>query len=663
MFRRLPAEALESATVPWLLACALATAAPHAGHQPHWLLAVAAAALLLRAWLWLAQRALPARWLLALVVVAGSAGIWLEYRTLFGRDAGVALLVLFMALKPLEMRLRRDAMVVVMLGFFLLLTHYFYSQSIPTGLWLLAAATLQTATLVRIFGGAQPATLIVRRAGALLLQALPFMLVMFLFFPRVNGPLWGLPQDAHSSRSGLPETIEPGSISNLVLDGSIAFRARFDGTPPANASLYWRGPVMDEFDGRGWRAARPASSARYTPEVRTLGAPIAYEITLEAHQQRWLLALDAPLALPPQALLSARMQALARDPLRQRSRFRLQSATDYRAGIDEPADMLDLALRLPRDGNPRARELAAGWLRQHASPQAIAAEALRHFRRENFVYTLRPPLLGENSIDEFLYTTRRGFCEHYASAFVFLMRAAGVPARVVAGYQGGEANPVDGYVVVRQSDAHAWAEIWIAGEGWRRVDPTAAIAPSRVEQGIATALPAGEPLPVMARLDLDWLRQLRFRWEAVNNRWNQWVLGYNPDRQRELLRDFGLGDIDWRGMAALLATVCGLLLAAIAGWALWQRPRQDAAQRLWLRYCRRLGRCGIARAPWEGPLDFAQRVAACRPELGASVRAVAEAYIAARYDPPTPDALARLRAALAPAIHVRPSRHTGETAC
>lgn len=662
MSRRATAEPLDTAAIPWLLACALATTAPHAGHQPHWLIAIAAAALTLRAWLWLTQRALPARWLLALCVFAGTAGIWLEYRTIFGRDAGVALLVLFMALKPLEMRLRRDAMVVVMLGFFLLLTHYFYSQSIPTGLWLIAAATLQTATLVRIFGGAQPAPAIIRRAGLLLVQAVPFMLVMFLFFPRVNGPLWGLPQDAHSSRSGLPETIEPGSIANLVLDGSIAFRARFDGAPPANAALYWRGPVLDEFDGRRWRTARVAGPPLPTPEIRARGAQTAYEITLEAHQQRWLLALDAPLALPPQAVLTARMQVFARDPVRQRSRFRLLSATDYRAGIDEAAALLDLARRLPAAGNPQARALAAGWRQQHASPQAIAAAALLHFRRENFIYTLQPPLLGENAIDDFLFTTRRGFCEHYASAFVFLMRAAGVPARVVAGYQGGEANPVDGYVVVRQSDAHAWAEIWIAGEGWRRVDPTAAIAPSRVEQGIATALPAGEPLPAMARLDLDWLRQLRFRWEAVNNRWNQWVLGYNPDRQRELLRDFGLGDIDWRGMAALLATACGLLLAGIAGWALWQRPRQDAVQRLWLAYCRKLQRAGITRENWEGPLAFANRVAVRRPELGESVRAAAAAYIAARYGPPTPDAIPRLKTILAQAARDLPRRITGETA-
>lgn len=642
-----PTEPLEHAAIPWLLACALATTIPHAEHQPPWLVAIAAAALALRAWLWHARRPLPSRWLLSTFVIAGTVGIWLHYRTILGRDAGVGLLVLFMALKPLEMKSRRDAMVLVMLGLFLLLTHYFYSQSIPTGLWLMAAATLETATMIRIFGGAQAPVLIFRRAGILLAQAVPFMIVLFLLFPRVNGPLWGLPQDAHGSRSGLPDTIEPGSISDLVLNGAIAFRARFEGSPPAPSQLYWRGPVMDEFDGRSWRPIRASSLPLHTPRIDIRGNTTAYEITLESHNQRWLLALEAPVGLPEGTGLSARLQAFSREPIRQRSRFQLKAATDFRFGLDEPQVMLENALRLPRQGNTKARALAAEWKVKHSTnPQAIAAEALQLFRREAFVYTLQPPLLGQESVDEFLFETRRGFCEHYASAFVFLMRAAGIPARIVAGYQGGETNPVDGYVVVRQSDAHAWAEIWLADRGWQRVDPTAAIAPSRVEEGIARALPATEPLPVMARLDLDWLRQFRFRWEAINNRWNQWVLGYNPERQKELLQNLGLDDIDWRGMTALLAALSGLILLGVTAWAMWQRPRLDAAQRLWLRFCRQMARAGLARHPWEGPREFAGRIASVRPEAAGIVYAVAEAYIAARYGRPHPQALDRLKTAM-----------------
>lgn len=633
------AEPLDPAAVPWLLTCALATTVPHFEHLPWWLTTVASLALLLRFGAWLTLRRpshrfpsirLPPRWLLALVVVAATAGVFVEYKTLFGRDAGVALLVLFMALKPLEMTRTRDATVVIMLGFFLLLTHYFYSQSIPTGLWLLTAALLQTATLIRIHGGAQPPALVVRRAGILLLQAAPFMVVLFLLFPRIAGPLWGLPQDAHSSRSGLPDTIAPGSISDLILNGAIAFRVRFDAAVPANASLYWRGPVMDAFDGQRWQLSRLAE--RSSPMIEARSEPLTYEVTIEPHNQRWLLALDAAVGIPEGAAITSRLQVVSRTPVQLRSRFALRSSLDYRAGVDDSKPIRDTALQLPSTGNPRARELARGWRQRFGSAEAISSAALTLFRQEKFGYTLRPPLLAGDTIDQFLFETRSGFCEHYASAYVFLMRAAGVPARIVAGYQGGEFNPVDGYLVVRQSDAHAWAEIWIAGRGWVRQDPTAAIAPERVEQGIAAALPEGETLPAMARVDLDWLRQLRFRWEAVNNRWNQWVLGYNPERQREILTRLGFGDIDWRGMTALLSTLCGIALLGITAWTLWQRPRQDPAQRVWLGFCAHLAKRGAPlRAPWEGPRDYAQRVALAAPALGKITSRAADAYIDARY--------------------------------
>lgn len=639
-----PAAApLEKACVPWLLACALATAAPHAGHLPLWLNVLAAVAIALRAWLWQREARLPLRWQLALLVVASTAGIYLQYRTLFGRDAGVALLVLFIALKPLEMHARRDAIVVVMLGFFLLLTHYFYSQTIPTGLWLMAAATLLTATLLRIHGGKQPLPQIVRYAAVLLLQATPFMLALFLLFPRVTGPLWGLPQDAHGGMSGLPETIAPGSISDLVLNDAIAFRARFDGPPPENSNLYWRGPVMDEFDGRRWRPTRLGRVEAAVIEARA--SAIDYEITLEPHNQRWLLALDAPQTIPEKAFVNARMQVVSFEPVRQRSRYTFRSSLDYRVNVNESRAMLAAALQLPATDNPRARALAAEWRARHERPLAIVAEAMQMFRQQEFVYTLQPPLLGQHSVDEFIFDTKQGFCEHYASSFVFLMRAAGVPARVVAGYQGGESNPVDGNFVVRQSDAHAWAEVWIEGSGWQRVDPTAASAPSRVEFGIASALPQEGALPVMARLDLRWLRELRFRWEAINNAWNQWVLGYNPERQRELLSRFGFEAIDWRGMTALLTAICALVLAGVTAWTLAHRAQADPVQRAWLRFCARMARAGLRREPWEGPFDYAARVADKQPALGGIANQAATAYVQARYGRGGGDALEQLRTA------------------
>ena len=628
----LPAP-LPPGQIPWLLAAALATAAPHALAQPAWLSAYMAGLLLWRAWIWFKERPLPPRWLLMLLVAVGVAGIGAQYHTLFGRDAGVALLVLFIALKLMELRARRDGVVVLMLGYFLLLTHYFYSQSIPTGLWMLAALLVVTAALLRLHGDhrAAPAATL-RRAGLLLGQALPFMLVFYLLFPRVAGPLWGLPRDAHAGLTGLSDSMAPGSLSNLIQNGGIAFRVQFEGSPPPRQKLYWRGPVLDLYDGTTWRPRFQPD--RRPPQLQPQALPVAYTTTLEATGQRWLLALDAPLTLPPETSLTNDLQALAREPLQNRSRQTWRSVLDYRHNVEERKDILARALQLPPQRNPRTLALARSWQADNGQPEALVNRALQLFRTENFVYTLRPPLLGPDAMDDFLFSTRRGFCEHYASAFVVLMRAAGIPARVVTGYQGGEINPVDGYLTVRQSDAHAWAEVWIEGQGWRRVDPTAAISPARVESGIAAALPADDPLPVLVRLDMDWLRQLRNRWEATNNAWNQWVLGYNPQRQREVLRRLGLQEPDWRSMAVALGAATSLILLGLTLWSLGRRPPRDPVQQAWQRFCAKAARLGPARQEWEGPRDYARRLGQSQPSLANLAADAANRYIALRYGPP-----------------------------
>ena len=645
-----PSVPLDPGTIPWLLAVAVATAAPHAVHVPLWLALLVGGAILWRGVLWWKKGRLPARWQLALFVVAGVAGIGWEYRTLFGRDAGVALLVFFMALKPMEMRSRRDAIVVVMLGYFLLLTHYFHSQSIPTGLWLLAAAVLLTAALIRVHGGDQPAKVILRYSGLLLAQALPFMLIAFMLFPRVSGPLWGLPQDAHSGLSGLSERMAPGSLNDLILSGAIAFRTKFEGEIPDKSQRYWRGPVFNDYDGQNWTAARTGQSYQQAtqplqraPVIETQGALFRYVTTIEPHNQRWLLALDLPVTLPKDSILAPTLEALTRERIRSRSRFSFASSVDFVVNRNENEGQLKLAQTLPPGLNPRTRALAAEWKEKFKSPQMISNAALLHFRQEPFRYTLQPPLLGQQAVDDFLFVTRSGFCEHYASAYVFLMRAAGIPARVVAGYQGGEINPVDGYLTVRQSDAHAWSEIWIADRGWIRVDPTAAVAPSRIESGIEAALPASDPLPGLVRIDRDWLRDLRYRWEAANNAWNQWVLGYNPERQREVLSRLGLDDPDWRTMTAALAVLCGFALLVVTAWTLFHRSTATPAMCAWDAFCRRLAAQGMRREPWEGPLAFAARVGAVRPELGALTNEAAKLFADLHYGDGDPEKLGRLR--------------------
>ena len=639
-----PLTPLDQGAFPWLLAAALATAAPHASHLPLWLSVLGGVLLLWRAYLWQNNASLPNRWLLALLVAAGVAGIGWQFRTLFGRDSGVALLFLFMALKPMEMRTRRDAMVVVMLGFFLLLTHYFYSQSIPTGLWLLTATTVLVATLIRIHGGTQPLGAIVRYAGLLLAQAIPFMVIAFLLFPRIAGPLWGLPQDAYSGLTGLSDQMSPGSMNNLIQSGAIAFRVQFKDKTPAKPQLYWRGPVLADYDGKTWRPRAPNTAPLGQPPViETSGEPVSYVTTLEAHNQRWLLALDMPVKNPDNTRLTNTFELRSREPVVSRTRYAISSTLDFVANREETQAVLQQALRLPPAINPRSRELADTWRATHKSPEKISNAALQFFRKEAFYYTLRPPLLGENAVDDFLFNTRHGFCEHYASAYVFLMRAAGVPARVVTGYQGGETNPVDGYLVVRQSDAHAWAEIWLDTQGWVRVDPTAAVAPSRIEQGIDAALPVGESLPVLVRINVDWLRDLRNQWEAINNSWNQWVLGYNPQRQREVLSRLGLGEPDWRNMTAVLATLSGLALLAVTLWTLYQRNTDTPAQRAWQAFCKQLARRGIRRADWEGPLDFALRVARERPTFSVLTREAASCYADLHYGKGRPEQLQQLK--------------------
>jgi transglutaminase-like putative cysteine protease len=622
-------QALDHGCAPWLLASAVVTTAPHFEHQPLWLSAFTSLILLWAGWLWRQDKRLPGRWLLIALVVVACSCIFIEFRSLFGRDAGVAMLVIFMAMKLLELKSRRDATVVTLLGYFLLLTHYLYSQSIPTGLWLLGALWLVTATQIRVHGG--PNTSLrgtLRHAGLLCLQAIPFMLVLYLLFPRVNGPLWGLPQDAYAGKTGLSDTMAPGSIASLAQSGEIAFRVRFQGDIPPKEKLYWRGPVMEIFDGRTWRLP-PGRDRKERLEFRS--TPVRYETTLEAHNQRWLLALDAPMTLPPESSLNGAMALYSRLPINARQRFQLSASLDYRLNGLEDSAVLRRNLALPAGSNPQTVAQGNQWRATEKTPEDIVARALKLFGSKDFSYTLQPPLLGENSVDQFLFQTRRGFCEHYAAAFVVLMRAAGIPARVVGGYQGGERNPLDGYLVIRQSDAHAWAEVWLEGQGWIRVDPTAVVAPSRIDTGITDALPAGEPLPALIQMRGEWLRSLRYRWEAVNNAWNQQILGYDPQRQRELLARLGFPDGDWRSLTTLLGIACSVLMAIILAWTLYQRPHPDPATRLWHKTLRHLARRQVNCAPWETPLDLVQRVEAEHPELAAPVKRIVECYLQARY--------------------------------
>lgn len=595
-----------------------------------WLAAVTAAAFFWRITLALRHKPLPARWMLIMVSIIGVAGVLLEYRTLFGQRAGVAMLLIFLGLKQLEARASRDGLAIVLLAYFLTLTQFFENQSIMVALTLIGTLLITTAALASLTDAQAPVIPLVRLSAVLLAQATPFMLILFILFPRVAGPLWGLPTDAYSSMTGLSDNMSPGTINKLIQSNAIAFRVQFDGPPPKKNVMYWRGPVLTYIDGLTWRPGLKTGSARIAYQHDPGGQVHDYAITLEPHNKHWLFALEFPATLPPNALVTSDYQLLARKPVRDRMRYDIRSRTKLAFAPEQPG-VLREALALPASLNPRTRRLAARWRESEPDARRLLQHALDFMHEQRLVYTLQPPLMSSNVADDFLFDHKRGFCEHFSAAFVVLMRAAGVPARVVTGYQGGEHNPIDNTWVIRQSDAHAWTEIWIDGVGWLRVDPTAASAPARIEQDLAAAVPAGDPLPFLQGAGFDWLRNTRYQWWAISNAWNQWILGYNPERQLEFLSRLGMAAPDWRKMTALLATLSGGMLLLLAAAMLYRRPRTDAVQRAWLTLSRRLAKKGLARHPWEGPLDYAKRVAAALPESAADITSIARLYARLRY--------------------------------
>jgi len=614
----------------WLIGALALAILPHAQRAPWWLTLLTLCLFGWRFYLSLDRSPLPSRWLVLGVAAVAMLGVWIEYRHMLGRQQGILLLVLFAGLKLLETRTHRDATAAAFLGYFLIVTNFLYTQSVPAALLMCAALFAITATLVGFSAPNRAARSNMRTAAVLLGHAAPAALVLFLLFPRVNTPLWGLPQDAYTGMTGLSETMSPGNLSNLALSDAIAFRAEFQGELPPQALRYWRGPVMWNFDGRTW------SLGDYVParaEPPTAGrAAYRYDVVLEPHNRNWLFALESAASVPPRARYSGDGQILARFPVRARLRYDVTSVIGPEARSDEAPYLLRRALRLPESFNPKAAALAAQWRSGARDEGEVLSRAIAFFRQGRFVYTLEPPMLGSDSVDEFLFDTKAGFCEHFASAFVFLMRAAGIPARVVTGYQGGEVNPFDRIVTVRQSDAHAWAEVFLPGQGWLRVDPTAAAVPGRVESGLARAVPQGEQA-LIRHPGLEWLRDLRNQWEAAAHKWNVWVLSYNPERQRELMSLIGIRDADWRSLTATLFTALGMITAALLLWSLRRMARPDPVQRAWRAFCAKLAARGVERSPHEGPRDYAERAARALPGARRAILHIAALYMSLRYGP------------------------------
>ncbi len=622
-----------------LMGACLLVLLPHLRHLPLWSAIVCVVLLGWRTWITFTGQRLPPRWLLLPISIGVAIGVYLSYGTFLGRDPGVMMLAMLLALKLLEMHAKRDVFVVVFLGFFLMLASFFHSQSIGAAALMITAVTVMlSAQLSFQYTGTAPS---IRKRLWTSLRivglALPVTAILFVLVPRIEGPLWRLPGDAQAGRSGLSNTMSPGNIASLALSDAIAFRVKFEANVPPKSALYWRGPVLGHFDGRTWTPL-PAGIDNAAVTLRHLGTPLRYQVTVEPHGNHWLFALEMPQGVPALSSNTARFttdgRLITSQPVRQRLRYDLVSSLDYVLQSEAAAPALQPWLQLPVGYNPATLAFASEISQRHTTPVQRVEAVLRHFHEQAFSYTLQPPLLGKHSIDDFLFSTRAGFCEHYSSAFVVLMRVMGIPARVVTGYQGGELNNVDGFLVVRQSDAHAWAEVWLAGRGWTRVDPTAAVAPARINMNLGSAIP--QPLlGGWIRLnpgENSWLTGLQSRlrqWgDAMGNSWNQWILNYTPERQRNLLQSLGFKQPDWRTLILLMLP---LLLAAMAviGWLLL-RPNtpRSPLEKLFLELCDTMKAHGYPREPHEGPRSYAARLSSQGKTLSCNKRQAASRFLA-----------------------------------
>jgi protein-glutamine gamma-glutamyltransferase len=629
----------------WMLISLTLVILPHAARLPWWILLFASGIVVGRILQLRCSGWKTPRLLVLAATLAGAVGVYLQYGTLLGKNAGVALLVVMLTLKLLEQHRPRDVLLVIFLCYFLVITNFLFTQTPFIAIYMMLATMVITASLA-VATQARTVPRVsseLRFAATLMVQAVPLMLVLFVFFPRVTGPIWGLPKDAYTGVTGLSDSMSPGTISRLVQSEAPAFRVSFSAAAPPARQRYWRGPVLWHTDGRTWSAGRTAALLHPVTDhgMQTVGKAVHQSITLEGQDTRWLVGLDVPVEVSIPAIHTAGFQWLSKRTLRERTHYEVTSYLRLQTGKLDPG-LREAALQLPDKLSRRIKDLARSWRDSAGTDREVMQRALEYFRTEPFVYTLTPPMLGEDPLDEFLFSSRRGFCEHYAAAFVVLMRSAGLPARVVTGYQGGEYNPVGDYWLIRQSDAHAWAEIWLAGTGWTRVDPTAAVAPERIEHafdpgiqlsGAAVRFQADED-SLLAR---GW-RQLRYSVDAINSNWDQWVLSYGPELQREILARFGFNQPSWRNMTVVLALLASALLTGMAMWMRVKTPLpSDPVLLAYRMFCARVVRLGMHCECGEGPLDFSRRIISARPDLAAQVSRITDLFIVLRYGRPVTD--------------------------
>jgi transglutaminase-like putative cysteine protease len=631
-------------SLPWTLAALGVALLPHAPYLPLW---ISAALLVCGAWRYTIEkrrRLLPSRWVRAALALLCFLGVLITYSSISGVGPGSALLAIMAALKLLETRKRRDQFVLLFISIFLVMSALLREQYLWSLPYLLFSIFfIMTAWLRMAAADNEPTRQSFRTTGRLLLYAAPLAIAMWVFFPRLASPFWAVPIDTSQGKSGLSENMSPGDISSLSLSNEVAFRVRFEGDVPAPRDRYWRGLVLTRFDGRSWSRLDSDKARPTIRQIDFLGEPIHYEITLEPTRQHWIVALDMPLEWSLSRIFMGPQQQLAHfTPINQRIAYEVTSHTQYR--VPEKS-VRNHYKTLPPTGNSRSRRLALEMRTSAASDAQFIADVMNMFNQQAFFYTLQPPVLGDNPIDRFLFDTRRGFCEHYASAFAFMMRSAGIPSRVVLGYQGGEVNPLGGHLIVRQSDAHAWTEVWLPESGWNRVDPTSAVAPERIEYGTRGATFSGVAASWGFTAPSALLHQLTMTLDAMDAFWNEWILAYGPESQNKFMEWLGMDEPNWRKMMlTLVAVVVGIVLL-ISGLLIlrYRAPPKDEAARLFSVYVKH---AGLEQRIGEAPQVFSARVSASGRFPDDVLNSVTQAYLQARYGPDSPQALTRLKAAV-----------------
>ncbi len=634
----IPQEIASQSSINAVCFCFLFSITPHFRVLPLWVSGIVLVALGWRV-LQNMNRVQPLpKWLIVPMVLIGGVSVFAEFWTIAGRDAGLALLTVMTSLKFLETRNHRDLLILIFLCYFLIATHFLFSQSILTAFLMLLTLIVITATLITLNQRDDSVSIRSRLiiSSRLITMSLPLMLILFILVPRVPGPLWGLTNEQRGGVTGLSDTMSPGKISNLIRSNEVAFRVEFNGAIPAQKNLYWRGPVMSMFNGTRWyQSRRPKIDNFY---LVSFDEATEYTVTLEPNGEHWLLALDIPTHLVEDSIMTADFQLTSKREINDLRRYSMISRLSYQVGMSETADYLELTVDFPEDRNPKTIAYGRELSQRYDDPEAIVQHVLTMFREQNYIYTLKPPVFRDDVMDNFLFESKRGFCEIYAGSFALLMRAAGIPARIVTGYQGGEYNQVGNYLIVRQSDAHAWTEVWIERKGWIRIDPTAAVSPDRIELGLGDAL-QDEILNFRIRNKNPLFGNLMYRWDNLQHNWNDWVLNYDERRQRNFLSKLDIGIESWSDM--VFALIIALLSVTGLYWAVsWyrERPSKPETYEIYLnRLLRKMNKSGLEKRPSEDTRAFFKRVKSSDFQQKDQVSKVIELYNLIKYGRSDPD--------------------------